>query len=97
MKPVKPAGVLREGSPPGHRHGEEEGVQALVVKTFPKVAPGRHDHPLVLRRDRRQAVYRLAPLPLALPAAQNDDVLCEAGQPIRQRLRVIRPFGHHDR
>lgn len=48
MKPVKTPGVLRQGSPPGDRHGEEERVQALVVKALSEVATGRHDHPLVL-------------------------------------------------
>jgi hypothetical protein len=65
---VKTTGILRQGSPPSDRHGEEEGVQALVVKALPEVATGHHDHPFVLLRNRRKALHRLSPLPLTLAA-----------------------------
>src|SRR5579859_2064792 len=71
MKPVKTTGILRQGSPPGDRHGEEERVQALVVKALPGVATGRHDHPLVLLGVRRKALHRLSPLPLTLAAPRS--------------------------
>ncbi len=45
---MKTAGVLRQGSPPGDRHGEEERVQPLVVKAFPEVV---RKSPLAWLRD----------------------------------------------
>jgi hypothetical protein len=71
MKPVKTARILRQGSSPGDRHGEEERVQSLIVEAFAEISAGGHDHPFLMLGNRREPRHRIPPFPLALATGER--------------------------
>src|SRR5712671_27323 len=62
MQPVKPARILCEGSAPGYGHGEEQRIEACVVKALSEVAAARHYDALLAVRHGLQGLDHLLAL-----------------------------------
>ena len=81
---MQPTGILSKDSAPGNRHGQKQGVEPRIVESLAEIATRRHQDPFLARRNCGQGFGRRPQLPSAHAATENDDILRELRQAVRQ-------------
>ena len=89
---MKTAGILREDSAPGNRHGQKQGIEPGIIETLAEIAACSDKNPLVLIRDRREGHGCFPRSSSTHTALQNDNVLRELCQALCQHFKMILAF-----
>jgi hypothetical protein len=86
---MKPAGVLRDRSPPGDRKRQKQRVQTRIVESFANVLASREDDSPFVARDSCETFTDRLPLLLAHASAQHDNMIDARRQLVFEAIEVL--------